>query len=117
MIETGVPSEAALDYFGCGYWSEDGGDWKMDGIAISALEEDLDANTAVIECTTYHLSAFARKEISTTSQWDTSDLFTDFFSLRQTVSCRGYRLIPFRSIHLQCVKGIMCVAKMLLFCR
>lgn len=63
------------DHLGCGYWSEENDAWKTDGMALGALGVDPDTKAAMILCTTYHLSAFASREESTTPLWDSADLF------------------------------------------
>lgn len=72
-----VEGENPLSHVGCAYWSEDG-DWKTDGMVLAALDEALD----VVECATFHLSAFAGREDLTTPTWSTADL-TDFSILAE----------------------------------
>lgn len=72
-------TETSVGYLGCGYWSENEGVWKTAGMALGALGVNPDTNAAVMQCATYHLSAFASREDSTTPQWNTADLFiTDY---------------------------------------
>lgn len=40
--------------------------------------EELGGNAALVGCDTFHLSAFASRQDSTTPQWSTADLLTDF---------------------------------------
>lgn len=47
-------------------------------MALGALGVNPDTKFAVMQCTTFHLSAFAGREDSTTPQWNTADLFIDF---------------------------------------
>ncbi|CAM9100172.1 unnamed protein product [Ectocarpus sp. 8 AP-2014] len=78
-----VEGENALSHVGCAYWSEDSGDWKADGMVLAALGVTLDnTHSVVVECATFHLSAFAGREDSTTPTWSTADL-TDFSVLAE----------------------------------
>lgn len=47
-------------------------------MSLGALELDSDTGSIAIQCVTYHLSAFASRGDSTTPQWNTVDLLTDF---------------------------------------
>ncbi|CAM9187348.1 unnamed protein product, partial [Hapterophycus canaliculatus] len=77
-IEPGTEAKyGGQHHLGCGYWSEDSDAWKTYGMALGSLGVDLDTNAAIMLCTTYHLSAFASREESTTPQWGTDDLFMD----------------------------------------
>eukprot|EP00752_Nemacystus_decipiens_P006052 g5462.t2 len=71
-------TETSGAYLGCGYWSANGGVWKTDGMALGALGVNPDTNAAVMQCATFHLSAFGSREDSAAPQWNTADLFTDF---------------------------------------
>ncbi|CAN0463201.1 unnamed protein product, partial [Ectocarpus sp. 12 AP-2014] len=78
-----VEGENSLGHVGCAYWSEDSGDWKTDGMVLAALGATLDnTRSVVVECATFHLSAFAGREDSTTPTWSTTDL-TDFSILAE----------------------------------
>ncbi|CAM9100098.1 unnamed protein product [Ectocarpus sp. 8 AP-2014] len=72
-----------IGYLGCGYWSEESGSWETDGVVLGSLGWDLDSTAAVIQCATYHLTAFTSRVDSTTPQWNTLDLVTDFTILAQ----------------------------------
>ena len=76
------------EHLGCGYWTEDGGYWGTDGMSLGALEMDPSTENIVMQCATYHLSAFASQQDSTTPQWNTADLLTGFSILAQV----GYAL-------------------------
>lgn len=52
-------------------------------MALGSLGRDLDSSAAVIQCATYHLTAFTSRVDSTTPQWNTLDLVTDFNILAQ----------------------------------
>lgn len=71
-------TETSVGHLGCGYWSEDGGGWQTDGMALGALGVDPDTSTTVMQCATCHLSAFASRGGSAAPQWNTANLFTDF---------------------------------------
>ncbi|CAM9110513.1 unnamed protein product [Ectocarpus fasciculatus] len=78
-----VEGESSLSHVGCAYWSEVSGDWKTDGMVLAALGVALDdTHAVVVECATFHLSAFAGREDSTTPTWSTADL-TDFSLLAE----------------------------------
>lgn len=70
--------KTSVGYLGCGYWSENDGVWKTDGMALGTLGINPDTDAAVMQCATFHLSALASREDSTTPQWNTADLLTDF---------------------------------------
>lgn len=72
-----------VEHLGCGYWSEDGGGWRTDGMVLGALEGNPETNNAVALCATFHLSAFASREDSTTPQWNTAELLTGWTILAQ----------------------------------
>ncbi|CAM9396526.1 unnamed protein product [Ectocarpus sp. 4 AP-2014] len=78
-----VEGENSLSHVGCAYWSENSGDWKTDGMVLATLGATLDnTHSVVVECATFHLSAFAGREDSTTPTWSTADL-TDFSILAE----------------------------------
>ncbi|CAM9609633.1 unnamed protein product, partial [Ectocarpus fasciculatus] len=72
-----------VGHLGCGYWSEESGTWETDGMALGSLGRDLDSSATVIQCATYHLTAFTSRVDSTTPQWNMLDLVTDFNILAQ----------------------------------
>ncbi|CBJ29023.1 conserved unknown protein [Ectocarpus siliculosus] len=83
-IDLGADIEKGdVGHLGCGYWSEESGSWETDGVVLGSLERDLDSTAAVIQCATYHLTAFTSRVDSTTPQWNTLDLVTDFTVLAQ----------------------------------
>ncbi len=47
-------------------------------MALGALAVDPETDSTVMQCSTYHLSAFASREESTTPQWNIADLLTGF---------------------------------------
>lgn len=67
-----------MGHLGCGYWSEENGDWRTDGVVLGAIRMEQDGVAASVDCDTFHLSAFASRQDSTTPQWSTADLLTDF---------------------------------------
>lgn len=83
QMEVGGESVVPSEHLGCGYWAEDGGFWRTDGMALGALGMDPDTDNTVLQCATYHLSAFASREDSTAPQWNTADLLTGFSILAE----------------------------------
>lgn len=77
-IDGGPETEGLVGHLSCGYWSEDDGDWRTDGLALGSIGTELDGNVALVTCNTFHLSAFTSAQDSTTPQWSTADLLTDF---------------------------------------
>ncbi|CAN0007957.1 unnamed protein product, partial [Ectocarpus sp. 12 AP-2014] len=67
----------------CVYWSENGNEWKVDGVVLgySAIVVD---GTSSTSCWTFHLSPFGiAEEQSASIQWITADQLTDTNVLRQ----------------------------------
>ena len=77
-IEVGLETEGLVGHLGCGYWSEEESDWRTDGMVLGSIGAELGGNAALVECNTFHLSAFASRQDSTTPQWSTADLLIDF---------------------------------------
>ena len=47
-------------------------------MALGAVGANPETSTTVMQCATFHLSAFASREDSATPQWSTADLFNGF---------------------------------------
>lgn len=85
--DVGLETEGLVDHLGCGYWSEHAGDWRTDGMVLGALRMDTNGDVPLVECDTFHLSAFSSRQDSTTPEWRAADLLTGF-SLFGEVGCR-----------------------------
>lgn len=96
-----------IHYLGCGYWSEDDNGWRTDGIALGALGVNPDTNIAVMQCATFHLSAFSSHEDSTTPQWNTADLFIDFRILAKVGEGKTYQSVAKYSADLEANANIL----------
>lgn len=73
-----LETEGLEGHLGCDYWSEDGLEWRTDGMVLGSIGIELGGNAASVECDTFHLSAFTSRQESTTPRWSTADLLTDF---------------------------------------
>ena len=47
-------------------------------MVLGAIRTGQDGISALVECDTFHLSASTSRQESTTPQWSTADLLTDF---------------------------------------
>ena len=77
-IDVELEAEGPVGHLGCGFWSEDSGDWRTDGMVLGAIETAQDGEATLVECDTFHLSAFTSRQDATTPQWSTVDLLEDF---------------------------------------
>eukprot|EP00752_Nemacystus_decipiens_P006064 g5472.t1 len=83
-IDVGLETEGLMGHLGCGCWSEDGNGWRADGMVLGAIRMELDENNAdLVECDTFHLSAFTSGQDSTTPQWSPANLLTGFSVLAE----------------------------------
>ena len=76
-IDDELEAHDLVGHLGCGYWSEDESDWKTDGTVIGGVKMEPGRDVALVECDTFHLSAFTSRRDSTTPEWSTADLLTD----------------------------------------
>lgn len=52
-------------------------------MVLGTIRMELDGIAAVVECDTFHLSAFASRQDSTSPQWSTADLLAGFSIFRE----------------------------------